>query len=427
MSVPLDRLYNFLNSLCNRDTLIYHFFPHGSKKHSNLQLLDSGPVSISTWLTTPIVLMHDQEPLDWKLFTNQEYIEEFPESAELKVELVNANIRPKFCHLANCYDYTILCHSEKNSPQLAQYESNWFVGVYYWAHALIARDWYRFAQHDPVLEVTNIENDFLIYNRAWTGSREYRLLFAELVADAALVNCCNIKFSEYDAEQHYVNHKFKNPTLAIKRTDLQIVYPPNYSNSDASADYNNKDYSTAAVEVVLETLFDDQRQHLTEKTLRPIACGRPFMLAATAGSLQYLRDYGFETFDGFIDESYDTITDPKLRLEAIVKEMSRISQLDSHTKQELWKSLYEIANRNKKLFFSAEWHNNIVQEYKDNMNRAFSKLDLDITRVHWQKLKSIKNHSIHPSPQPYDEIVAKVEAWYESVFHDHAIPANRNT
>lgn len=32
MSVPLDRLYNYVDGLCNHDILIYRFFRHGSKK-----------------------------------------------------------------------------------------------------------------------------------------------------------------------------------------------------------------------------------------------------------------------------------------------------------------------------------------------------------------------------------------------------------
>jgi hypothetical protein len=46
---------------------------------------------------------------------------------------------------------------------------------------------------------------------------------------------------------------------------------------------------------VAETVFDT-RIHLTEKTLRPIACGHPFILAAGPGSLKYLQTYGFRTF-----------------------------------------------------------------------------------------------------------------------------------
>ena len=44
------------------------------------------------------------------------------------------------------------------------------------------------------------------------------------------------------------------------------------------------------------------------------------MLAATPGSLQYLKQYGFETFHGLIDESYDTILDPRERLKTIVQD-----------------------------------------------------------------------------------------------------------
>ena len=77
---------------------------------------------------------------------------------------------------------------------------------------------------------------------------------------------------------------------------------------------------------MLETLFDDDRLQLTEKSLRPIACGQPFILAATHGSLQYLQNYGFKTFNDVFDESYDQIEDPVKRLKAIVALMVQISQ-----------------------------------------------------------------------------------------------------
>jgi hypothetical protein len=125
---------------------------------------------------------------------------------------------------------------------------------------------------------------------------------------------------------------------------------------------------------VLETLFDDSRHHLTEKILRPIACGRPFILASTANSLQYLKQYGFKTFDGLLNETYDSILDPHERLQAIVNEMKRISCLGPDEKRDLWAALYEIAEYNKKLFFSDDFHNHVVNEYKDNLTSAISQL-----------------------------------------------------
>ena len=123
---------------------------------------------------------------------------------------------------------------------------------------------------------------------------------------------------------------------------------------------------------MLETLFDDQRLHLTEKSLRPIACGQPFILAGTHGSLEYLRSYGFKTFDGLIDETYDTVEDPVQRLEEIVREMQRIAKLDTQKKQSLYHKLKEIANYNKNHFFSDAFTTQVITEYKTNLQQALN-------------------------------------------------------
>jgi hypothetical protein len=136
------------------------------------------------------------------------------------------------------------------------------------------------------------------------------LTFADQLVRAGLTKHCRTSFAPVDSGVHYSQHTFENPNLAITRTDLETMLPANTHDSNASADYHNQDYAQTGMEIVPETLFDDSRLHLTEKALRPIACGKPFMLVATAGSLKYLRSYGFETFGNLIDESYDLETDP---------------------------------------------------------------------------------------------------------------------
>jgi hypothetical protein len=163
---------------------------------------------------------------------------------------------------------------------------------------------------------------------------------------------------------------FVNPDLSIGNFGIENMLELNTFDSNASADYDSADYNSTAIEVVLETLFDDYRWHLTEKTLRPIACGQPFMLAATAGSLEYLRSYGFKTFDGLIDESYNQIVEPLQRLNAIAAEMSRISKLSSNQKQDLYIKLDEIAKFNQQHFFSDEFNNQVLDEYKSNLNQG---------------------------------------------------------
>jgi len=381
MSVPLDRLYDFLHSIINCDAIsIYGFLPHGSKKLEDLQCLYEPTSSWVGRMTVPSIIFHDQEPLNYNFYTKKEF-----ELAVNRFDLPSDNTKKLVAsmHLRSCidlplgvYDQVLLCHSEKNSSELELYQQNAFIDVYYWSHALIARDWYRFANLDPKLipNFENISHDFLIYNRAWTGTREYRLTLAEILADNNLISCCKTKFSEFDNQVRFTEHKFNNKELAICREDLHELYPVNSTDSNASADYNAEDYVSIAIEVVLETLFDDCRHHLTEKTLRPIACGRPFILAATTGSLKYLQQYGFKTFGSLIDETYDTIVDPRKRLEAIAQEIKRLSCLDPDTKRSLWTELYKIADHNKKLFFSDEWQDSIIKEFKNNVELGMSQL-----------------------------------------------------
>jgi hypothetical protein len=209
-----------------------------------------------------------------------------------------------------------------------------------------------------------------------------------MLANANLILCCLTSFSEFDQQSHYTKHKFVNPDLVINRSDLHTIYKANTHDSSSSADYNSQDYRSCAIEVVLETMFDDSRHHLTEKILRPIACGRPFMLAATAGSLQYLKSYGFKTFSGLIDESYDLIVEPHLRLQAIAQEMQRISQLSPNKKYKLYTDLNCICQYNKQHFFNG-FVDQIIREYKINLDQAMSIMHQNCTSKHMAETKRL--------------------------------------
>lgn len=399
MSVPLDRLYNFLHDVVDHDIIIYRFMPHGSKKLKDLLPLVLRP-SWSKAVTTPHVIFHDQEPLDFNYWTPDDFAQNWGQYAHAQLNpalktnecsnhIISMHLRGLI--LTNLYDYILLVHSEKNSKEVDTYFHHGFLPVYYWSHAIIAADWFRYAEHDPVLQhnTSTFTQDFLIYNRAWSGTREYRLTFADKLVQAGLVKHCCTSFAPVDSDVHYSQHKFENPDLAITRTDLETVLPANTHDSHASADYNNQDYAQTGMEIVLETLFDDSRLHLTEKALRPIACGKPFMLVATAGSLEYLRSYGFETFGDFIDESYDLETDTVARLNAVIQEMTRISSLAPSDKIVLWNQLHRIAERNKQRFFSDEWQASIVQEYNNNMNQALNIMNQHCTGTHWKQFQEL--------------------------------------
>ena len=88
--------------------------------------------------------------------------------------------------------------------------------------------------------------------------------------------------------------------------------------------YLNKEwYDRTRYSVVVETRIDTI--FITEKILKPLAFGHPFIAWTAPGTLARLRSLGFKTFDNCIDESYDLEKDNSKRLSMIVDEIKRLN------------------------------------------------------------------------------------------------------
>jgi hypothetical protein len=195
---------------------------------------------------------------------------------------------------------------------------------------------------------------------------------------------CQTSFNPSDPELdiHYNNFKLKNCVWQPTQI-LENFFPPTHISSNASADFNTIDYNNNNIEVILETLFDDNRLHLTEKSLRPIACAMPFIMVGTHGSLNYLHNYGFKTYDKIWNESYDQIKNPIQRLRAVIDLMKDIVSWDSSTKKYKLAQAQEIADYNRRWFFSEDFTNLIANELKINLQSAFDILHQDNDHSDW--------------------------------------------
>ena len=386
MYIPLDNLYEWISGVSS-DILIYRFFPHGARNLGAIHPVNSWYRSLD-WVSFKKlipVIAHDQEPLEFERYEmnwqdlRDEVMKDWAEFKPNQFHIsdpgvwqaqASRNLGSVILNTVN--DRYVLLHSERRSDQLRRYEQSVFEGAYWWSHGAISRDWYRYAQYDPLL--SNMPDtysfDFNVYSRAWQGTREYRLAFLSHMVQNNLDAVSRITFSAWDNHQHYRDHQFRTPVFETG-VDLDHLESESVA-STYSAVYDAKHYQNCAIDVVLETLFDDNRLHLTEKILRPIACGKPFLLAGTHGSLEYLRDYGFHTFDGIIDESYDRIVDSESRIQAMIQEMCRISSHDR--KHQLYKDLHKIAEHNRKHFFSDEFAQQLKQELTHNISTAIDRI-----------------------------------------------------
>ena len=404
MNIPLDNLYHWVEGLLSTPAVLYVFQPHGSKKISDCNWLKEHDVPSVFQL--PGIIMHDQEPLDWKFYNDpQQYLaldqwqlwKTSPlETARLEMA-ANFNLKSLVFGMSlSMYDCAILVHSEKNSWDLSMYEQNQFLCVHHWAHAVIARDWYRFAEHDLRLQQqAQPKNTFLIHCRDWSHRREYRLKFLEMLIKNNLHEHSQTSVMHVNSEGvHYSQHKFANPVFELVDPALIDSINANVFLGTASAYYDYEDYLYSQISVVLETVFDDSRIHLTEKILRPIACGHPFILAAGPGSLQYLRHYGFKTFAPWIDESYDLETDSMKRLEKIIQSMTAIQNLSGSALEEFAQGIQQIAQYNKKHFFSDEFFDQVKNELQTNLISACQQVNRSRGRQYLRFLNLAKKHKL---------------------------------
>ncbi|CAB4128857.1 hypothetical protein UFOVP112_90 [uncultured Caudovirales phage] len=127
--------------------------------------------------------------------------------------------------------------------------------------------------------------------------------------------------------------------------NFQEPYVDNYSKFETIQDF----YNRSAVVVDSETFSDsflDYNAGITEKTLKPLIFGNPFLLYAGRGTLQLLQEMGFETYSSIIDESYDDIENPQKRFEFILEETLRLSKMDLKEMALMIKSIEKQAEHN---------------------------------------------------------------------------------
>ena len=127
-------------------------------------------------------------------------------------------------------------------------------------------------------------------------------------------------------EKNYISHPiwnnqegfFMNDELK-KLWDTEDLIFKKHELVDDNFDKASLDFiQHAGVVFANETLFHNSYVYLTEKVGQAILTKRPFVIIGVHGSLQYLKDLGYYTFEDLIDPSYDQMTNVNDRMEALM-------------------------------------------------------------------------------------------------------------
>jgi hypothetical protein len=94
--------------------------------------------------------------------------------------------------------------------------------------------------------------------------------------------------------------------------------------------------------------------YLSDKVFRSMAMGVPFVINGACHSIRALRELGYQTFDGIIDESYDDETDSIKRLQMVAQQIVKISTWDRQYQEDLWPQLREIISHNHRMIMETQ-------------------------------------------------------------------------
>lgn len=127
---------------------------------------------------------------------------------------------------------------------------------------------------------------------------------------------------EYEVEQ------FRNTQITSADQERVFVKNELFDNLWGEIYLQAEPYVDTYFSVVTETVFDYPYSFRTEKIAKPLAMGHPWIAASGVGFYRDMRNLGFQTFSGIIDESFDTIDHHQTRMDRIVEVVKDLCHQD---------------------------------------------------------------------------------------------------
>jgi hypothetical protein len=369
--LQIDHIYEFFYSVLKNIEI--HFFSAGVIDNAYYRVYHV----FNSEQTAPIFLFYDQEPIISGI------TEEWIEPPEI-------------------WRSRSIITSEKSALLNSLCDQFALKQMYYFYHGFAALDWYRgfYALNYNKSIVKQYNYDFITFNRIIIHDRSYRIYFVSKLKDQGLLPHGQVSFNVTDnlfddwqdeigdpnsklsinAKQHIEHHLTDISKLVIDHPEL-----PGSASADIPRDVD------AFWHIVTETVFYYDKLHLTEKIFKPIVSKQPFMLLAAPGNLAYLKSYGFKTFDSIIDESYDTIQDNDLRIEAVIKQLHWYCNLTPGEKTDIIQQLEPIIDYNFHHFYG-EFRHIITQELLDNTKTLFKEIGYDDSHINYTNIHHVLTH-----------------------------------
>ena len=266
--------------------------------------------------------------------------------------------------------------SERDSDQVQQVCSQYqWQPYYYFFHGWAALDWFRGYDRtflSGAIAERRPSRIFYMPNRIIDGRRDHRvLLMYHLIKHKILNGWYSFprKCPESNRDITNITELFRDRYADIDdvfgQIDLPMNFPQEQDHPMHSCWLSRFDLvADSEIYVITETVAKGRRLHLTEKTFKPICQQMPFIMVSTAGSLRYLREYGFQTFGEVWDESYDDEIDDYARIERVASLMRHIQDMPERSRRDLVGCTQKIVEHNYRHFYGGDFEKILWDEFR---------------------------------------------------------------
>jgi hypothetical protein len=301
-------------------------------------------------IETDYVFFHDQEPVDPDLY------------------------KPLFCDviyrnddMRNKPPGNVVVSERGVQVDLLSQQYGW-KPHYYFYHGWACLDWFRGYDRTfliPRAELRQPTQTFMSPNRIVAGKRDHRVLFLYNIFRHDLEHnyisaprTCPYEGVDISSIAQKYENVYQDIVTVFDKAALPKLFAGEESQQMTSCWLGNwAEAQDSLIYVPTETVYFGRRTHLTEKTFKAIALEMPFVLVAPAGSLEYLREYGFQTFADIFDEGYDIETDDILRVEKVAKLLKDLDDLSVQERQQIHRACLPIVQHNYNHFYRGGFAN----------------------------------------------------------------------
>ena len=244
---------------------------------------------------------------------------------------------------------------------------------YYFYHGWACKDWFR--GYDKTFLIPRAQDriptkTFISPNRIIAGKRDHRVLFLYNIFKNKLEDnwisaprVCAYEHVDISVVANNYSNIYPDIAQVFLSANLPKLFPGEQTQLMTSNCLSNFDEAAdSLIYVPTETVYFGRRLHITEKTFKAIALEMPFVLVAPAHSLRYMRSYGFQTFQGIFDESYDEETDDIRRIEKVTQLLKDLNDLSIKERIKIHRACLPIVEYNFQHFYGTGFEHILWQE-----------------------------------------------------------------